>query len=83
LKRKLNQTAEQIKLYFFMVFLIELFLFGISLAGGRFLGYKAALLVGAGIGIVIAVCFIMIIMGNVAVIGIQKVIERMIKKGRT
>jgi Na+-transporting methylmalonyl-CoA/oxaloacetate decarboxylase gamma subunit len=66
-----------------VVFLIELFLFSISLAGGRFLGYKTALLVGAGIGIVVAVCFIMIIIANVAVIGIQKVIERIIKKERT
>lgn len=81
MKRKLNQTAEQLKLYFFVVFLAELFLLSISLAGGRFLGYRTALLVGAGIGTVIAVCFIMIIIGNVAVIGIQKVIKRIIKKG--
>jgi ABC-type transport system involved in multi-copper enzyme maturation permease subunit len=81
--RKLNHTAEQIKLYFFVVFLVELFLFSISLAGGRFLGYKTALLVGVGIGVVIAVCFVMIILSNVALIGIQKVIERMIKKERT
>jgi low affinity Fe/Cu permease len=81
--RKLSHTAEQIKLYFFVVFLIELFLFSISLAGGRFLGYKTALFVGAGIGIVIAVCFVMIIISNVALIGIQRVIQRMIKKERT
>jgi hypothetical protein len=83
LKRKVNDTAEQIKLYLFVLFLAELFLFSLSLVGGRFLGYQTALWVGAGIGIVIGVCFFVIIIGNVAVIGIQKIIERIIKNGRT
>jgi hypothetical protein len=81
LKHKVNYTAEQIKLYLFVIFLLELFLFSLSLVGGRFLGYKTALWVGAGIGIIIGVCFVAIIAANWVMIGIQKVIERI--KNRT
>jgi Zn-dependent membrane protease YugP len=83
LKHQVNYTAEQIKLYLFVLFLVELFLFSLSLVGGRFLGYKTALWVGAGIGIVIGVCFVTIIAANLIMIWIQKVIERIIKHGRT
>jgi hypothetical protein len=75
MKTGTNQTAEQIKLYLFVIFLAELFLLSLSLVGGRFLGYKTALLVGMGIGIVVAVCFFVILITNVAAIGIKKVIE--------
>jgi hypothetical protein len=83
MKHKVNYTTEQIKLYLFVLFLVEFFLFSLSLVGGRFLGYKTALWVGAGIGIVIGVCFVTIIAANLVMIWIQKVIERIIKHGRT
>jgi hypothetical protein len=79
-RTKINQTAEQIKLYLFVVFLIEILLLSLSLVGGRFLGYKTALLVGLGIGIVVAVCFFVILVTNVAAIGIKKVVATL---GRT
>ena len=75
MRKEINQTAEQIKLYLFVVFLVEILLLSLSLAGGRFLGYKTALLVGMGIGIVVAVCFFMILITNVAAMGIKKVVE--------
>ena len=76
----INQTAEQIKLYLFVVFLIEILLLSLSLVGGRFLGYRTALLVGIGIGIVVAVSFFVILITNVAAIGIKKVFETLGRK---
>ena len=75
MRKEINQTAEQIKLYLFVVFLVEILLLSLSLVGGRFLGYKTALLAGMGIGIVVVVCFFMILITNVAAIGIKKVVE--------
>jgi low affinity Fe/Cu permease len=74
-RKEINQTAEQIKLYLFVVFLVEILLFSLSLVGGRFLGYETALLVGMGTGIVVAVCFFVILMTNVAAIRIKRTIE--------
>jgi ABC-type transport system involved in multi-copper enzyme maturation permease subunit len=79
-KTGINQTAEQIKLYLFVVSLVGLLMLSLSLVGGRFLGYKTALLVGMGIGIVVVVCFFVILIANVTAIGIQKVVERLGRK---
>ncbi len=80
MKAEINQTTEQLKLYLFVVFLIEILLLSLSLVGGRFLGYKTALLVGMGIGIVVAACFLLILITNVGAIGIKKVVERLGRK---
>ena len=81
MKQNLNHTTEHLKLFLLVIFLVELLVLSISFICGQFMGYKASLLVGTGIGIVIGLCFITVMFFNVSIIGIQKVIERVTKKG--
>jgi hypothetical protein len=80
LKQKINYSMEYLKLFFLVIFLLELLVFSISLICGQFLGYRASLLVGTGIGIVIVICFMTVMFFNGIIIGIQKTIERITKK---
>jgi len=66
--RKDNRTWEHFKLLIFVVFLIELILFLMAALFGRVLGYESTLTACFWLGVIVAICFASIVLGNVMVI---------------
>ena len=66
--RKDNRTWEHFKLLIFVLFLIELILFLMAALFGLILGYESTLIACFWLGVVVAICFASIVLGNVMAI---------------
>ena len=66
--RKDNRTWEHFKLLIFVLFLIELVIFIMAMILGRVLGYDSTLTACFWLGVIVAICFATIVLGNVVVI---------------
>jgi hypothetical protein len=79
-KKQLNPAWEHIKLLLFILFLCELILFLMALAFGRVFGYKLTLAACFWFGVIVALCYAMIVCANLGAIYLQKICSK-IKSG--
>ena len=80
MKKKPNPTWEHFKLLLFVLFLCELILFLIALLFGRLFGYKLTFATCFWFGVIVALCYAMIVGANLGVIIFQMLYSK-IKKG--
>jgi hypothetical protein len=78
-KRKTDPTWEHFKLLLFILFLCELVLFLIALIFGRVFGYTLTLASCFWFGIIVALCFAMIVGTNLGVISLQMLYSKIVK----
>jgi len=74
MERLANPTWDHFKVLLFVLFLIELVLFSMALIFGRLLGYGATLRACFWLGVIVAVCYASLVLGNVFIILFQKLI---------
>jgi hypothetical protein len=63
-----NPTWDYFKLVLFVVFLAELVLFLLAIFFGRILGYDLTMAACFWLGMILAACFALIVLGNVLLI---------------
>lgn len=74
-----HQSWDYFKLLLFVVFLAELVLLLLGVIFGRILGYDLTMIACFWLGIILAACFALIVIGNVLLIAGIKLIQ-LIKK---
>ena len=79
-KMKVNPTWKHFKLLLFVLFLCELVLFLIALIFGRVFGYKLALATCFWFGVIVALCYAMIVCANLGVISLQMLYSKIKKR---
>jgi hypothetical protein len=80
-RKKTNPTWEHFKLLIFVLFLCELILFLLGIIFGRVVGYKYTLAASFLFGVIVALCYALIIFANVVIIWLQKAFLNL-KKGK-
>jgi hypothetical protein len=80
-RKSRNATLDYLKLVLFVVFLAELVLLSLAVIFGRVIGYDLTLRASFWLGVIVAGCFALIILGNFLVIALVKVLKLM--KGRS
>ena len=80
MKKKTNPTWEHFKLLLFILFLCELVLFLIALIFGRLFGYKLTFATCFWFGVIVGLCYAMIVGTNLGVISLQMLYSK-IKNG--
>jgi hypothetical protein len=78
-KKKFNPTWEHFTLLLFILFLCELILLLTALIFGRIFGYKLTLTACFWFGVIVALCYAMIVCANLGAIYLQKICS-MIKR---
>ena len=68
MKKKSNPACEHFKLLLFVLFLGELILFLIALIFGRLFGYRLTFATCFWFGVIVALCYAMILGANLGVI---------------
>ena len=68
MRKSSNPTWDYFKLVLFIVFLAELVLFLVGIIFGRILGYDLTMIACFWLGIILAACFALIVLGNVLLI---------------
>jgi hypothetical protein len=72
MKNKTNPTWEHFKSLLFVLFLCELILFFIAIIFGRIFGYRLTLFACLWFGLIVALCYALIVASNVGAILLQK-----------
>jgi hypothetical protein len=75
-KNKTNPTWEHFKSLLFVLFLCELVLFFIGIIFGRIFGYRLTLFVCLWFGLILAICYALIVASNVGAIFVQRLYFR-------
>jgi hypothetical protein len=81
-KNKTNPTWEHFKLLLFVLFLCELVLFLVALLFGRVFGFRLTLLACFWFGLIVALCYALIVASNVGAIYLQKLCSRIKNRAR-
>lgn len=68
MEKKTNPTWDHFKLLLFVLFLTELALFFMAIIFGRLIGYDWALIACFWLGVIVAGCFILIVLINLVAI---------------
>ncbi len=76
MKKKLNPAWEHFKLLLFILFLCELVLLLMALIFGRVFGYKLTLAACFWFGVIVALCYAMIVCANLGAIFLQKIYSK-------
>ena len=79
MQKATSPTWDHLKLLLFVVFLAELVLLFLAILFGRNIGYHLAMKACFWFGVIVAACFLFIILGNILVIGCSK-ISQLIQK---
>jgi len=74
--RQTNPTWEYFKLISFVNIWFGVFLFLLAIIFGRQVGYKAALIICSWFWVLVVLVFLLILVGNIAVIFLQKVFNQ-------
>ena len=70
-----SPTWDYFKLVLFVVFLAELILLLLGIIFGRILGYDLTIIACFWLGILLAACFALVVLGNVLLIAVSKLIR--------
>jgi len=76
LEKETNPTWDYFKLLLFVLFLAELALFFMAIIFGRLIGYDWALIACVWLGVIVAACFLLIVLINLLVVFYQKIFKR-------
>jgi hypothetical protein len=82
MRKGLSPTWDYFKLVLFVVFLAELVLLLLGIIFGRILGYHLTMIACFWLGIILAACFALIVLGNVLLIAGSKIIRLIQNKTR-
>jgi hypothetical protein len=75
MRKNSSPTWDYFKLVLFVVFLAELVLFLLAIFFGRILGYDLTMAACFWLGIILAACFALIVLGNVLLIAGSKLMR--------
>ena len=80
MKKVTHPTWDYFKLVLFVFFLTELVLFFMAILFGRLLGYDWTLTACLWLGLIVAACFALIVIGNLLIIIGKKLISVIMKR---
>ena len=72
MSKSTNKSLDYFKLILFVLFLAELFLFLILIIYGRFLGYDNTFKICFWLGVIVAGCFVLIVLANFFIIMLDR-----------